>query len=350
MRFTAAALCVFAGTAGWVGTTQAETSEMGGRIAVYTPPAPPAGFDPVAASDADLARYGMPPRPNPFARDGLAYATWSHAMKHAKIRVAPQVRVTRHRHVPAVALRRLPGEQAGTLGSTNWSGEIVLSGASSYGGSSYTEVLAQWLVSAVQQPVGSCSGFDVSSTWVGIDGANGSSSDVVQGGTEADTGCSNGVTTQNFYPWFEWYPDDEYEITNFIMYRGASVFVVVQATGPTTANVTYVNLETENYTIVSVKAPPGTSLKGSSAEWIVERPTINNTIGTLADFGFIQMSSEVAYVANQVNTGSYDVAGAPLGGRTGYMVDMVDSSNNPLATPHALGTTGQYVDVEGAAQ
>ena len=347
MRITLPAICLLSTLTSLSWSAGAQIPDMTG---VFRLPAPPEGFDPVAASNAELARYGFPSRPNPFARGAMPYAVWVRAMRAAKIRVEPQVRVTDRRHVPLIAAHRAGSVQAGTMGSYNWSGELLLSGATGYGASSYTEILAQWLVPAVQEPVGSCAGYDVMATWVGIDGAAGTSSDVLQAGTEGDTGCSNGVTTQNFYPWFEWYPGYEYQITNFVVYRGASVFVVVQAVNPTTANVTFVNLQNNTYVVGQVTAPAGTSLKGSSAEWIVERPSINNVLGTLADFGFEQMSSEIAYVASQINTGNYDVPGAPQGGRTGSAVTMVDAAGNALASSSPLGTYAQFVSVEGAAK
>jgi hypothetical protein len=48
-------------------------------------PAPPAGFNPVAASDADLATYGFPKRP-PLT--STTYAAWANAMTMTKARVA----------------------------------------------------------------------------------------------------------------------------------------------------------------------------------------------------------------------------------------------------------------------
>src|ERR1700757_4782564 len=50
--------------------------------------APPAGFDPIAASDEELAYHGFPPRPNQTT-EPKAYATWAKAMKASKVRVAP---------------------------------------------------------------------------------------------------------------------------------------------------------------------------------------------------------------------------------------------------------------------
>ena len=347
MRAIVPAICLLSSLTCLSWTAGAQTPAAAG---VYRLPAPPEGFDPISASDEALAHYGFPARPNPFARGAMPYATWARAMRAAKIRVEPEVRVTDHRHPPLLAARRQVSAQASTVGSYNWSGQTLLSGATSYGSSSYTEIFAQWLIPAVQQAIGSCGGYDLMATWVGIDGAMNTSGDVLQAGTEGDTACANGVTTQDFYPWFEWYPGYEYQITNFVMYRGASVFVVVQPVSPTAANLTFVNLQNNTYVVGQVTAPAGTSLVGSSAEWIVERPMINNTLGTLADFGLEQMSSEVAYVVNQVNTSNYDVPGAPQGGRTGSSVTMVDTAGNALASSASLGTSAQVISVQGATK
>ena len=42
---------------------------------VFTYPQPPQGFDPLAASDAELAKYGFPPRPDPQKAPAL-YEQW----------------------------------------------------------------------------------------------------------------------------------------------------------------------------------------------------------------------------------------------------------------------------------
>ena len=201
----------------------------------------------------------------------------------------------------------------------------------------------------MQQPPGLCGGTDVSAIWVGIDGIGGSN-DVLQGGTEADASCAGGNTSAVFYPWFEWFPAYEYEITNFPIKAGSPLLVVVQASNATTATVIYVNIETQQYTVAPLSAPAGTSLRGNSAEWIVERPSLGTpgTIGTLADFGMALVTSEVAFLSSEIGTNTYDVPGAPGGGRTGYAITMVDSSSATLAYPRPQGTSAQEVDAAGS--
>jgi hypothetical protein len=315
---------------------------------IYTFPNPPAGFDPLTASQADLATYGLPPRPSPLGRSATAYAIWARIMKAAKHHVMPQIRMTDRRHGPAILRAGIQHASAQT--SLNWSGQVLTSGSTSFGSSAFAEVTAQWVISAVQEPVGSCSGTDVSAIWVGIDGLN--SSDVLQAGTEGDTACSNGVTTQNYYPWFEWYPNYSYEVQNFIEFRGATVYVVVHATSATNGTAMFVNLQTNAYTNVGITAPAGTSLKGNSAEWIVERPTIGQpgTFGTLADFGMIGMTSEIAYTQSGLPSNILDLPGSPGTGQAGVTLTMMNSAGTTLASPMPQGSSAQFVFVEGPTQ
>ena len=309
---------------------------------VYAFPAPPSDFDAVQATDEERARYGLPRRPNPLAKNPVAYQTWLRAMRAARSYVAPQVLATHRRHVQALDVRT--STTAGTFNSQNWAGQAILSSNASYGPNAYTEVLAQWVVSAVQQPPGTCTTTDLSAIWIGIDGIGGSP-DVLQAGTEADANC----TSQVYYPWFEWYPAYGYEITNYPVGPGAPLLVVVQATSATTATVIFVNIESRQYTVAGVTAPAGTTLRGNSVEWIVERPATGSatTLGTLADFGMAMVTSEVAFLSDQLGTSTYDVPGAPGGGRTGYNVTMVDSAGNNLAYPRPDGTSAQEIDAAG---
>ena len=52
---------------------------------IHTYAEPPKGFNPVAATDIELATYGFPPRPDKYA-DSDHYALWERAMSAAKIR------------------------------------------------------------------------------------------------------------------------------------------------------------------------------------------------------------------------------------------------------------------------
>ncbi len=304
----------------------------------------------LTASDADLATYGFPPRPYPFGRSQAAYNAWARGMASAKFRVQPDIRPTGRRHGPAMIVSQARLREAGVATSKNWSGQEIVNTLGAYGASSFGEITAQWAVSAVQQAVGTCSGTDVSATWVGIDGAN-NGKDVFQGGTEADAFCSGGATTRNYYPWFEWYPANEYEITNFASYPGQPIYVVMHATSATAGSAIYVDLETGAYTSVALTAPAGTKLIGNSAEWIEERPSNSkNVIGTLADFGAMWMSSEIVFEESQIGTAAYELPGAPGGSGTAYTLTMLDNNGNTIATSAPQGLSAQVVTVSGSAK
>jgi hypothetical protein len=330
------------------GASAAEAPVWRSLPLVFSYPAPPAGFRPLTASPADLARYGLPPRPVASTHAALPLATWSRAMASAHFAVTPKVARTGRQHIRAIVVTATKVHRAGLMESTNWAGQTLINPVASFGSGSYAEVLAEWQIPAVQDAIGTCGSTAVSSIWVGVDGSS-NSNDVMQAGTEADVTCRGGINYANYYPWFEWYPADEYEITNFPVAPGEAVLVVVQATSATTANATFVDLQSNQYTVVGFSAPAGTTLKGDSAEWIVERPTVNKVLGNLADYGMVWMSSEVAFLDSELNSGSYDVAGTGGPGRTPYSLTMVDSSGNALAYTNLEGTSAQVLAVTGSA-
>ncbi len=313
---------------------------------------PPDGFDALHASDAERAYYGFPRRPAQTGASGAAaYAKWATAMAAARHYVSPEIRVRAHRHGPErAAFGSSPAVRqelraATQVTSSNWTGQYLQNSVINFGSGSFDQILGLWLLPSVQQAVGSCSGTDVSATWVGLDGANGASHDVLQAGTESDVTCTNGVSTPDTYPWFEWYPDYTYEITNFPLSAGSSVFVSVQATSAATGQAMFVNLQTGNYTTEPISPPAGTSLTGNTAEWIMERPTLaDNQPGSLADFGVVMMCYEQAQAANISGSVS---PGSPGAGQGSYLVTMYNSNGANIAQTAAMGPTGQAFSVQG---
>jgi Peptidase A4 family len=246
--------------------------------------APQQGFDPLTASDEDLAYNGFPPRPDQAASP-KAFASWVKAMNASKIRVVPNLNQTNRYSGPAKINKNasLSSDDAGALESFNWSGYVNLSGGSSYGSASFYYVLADFLVPVARQPFGVCTGdWDYSVSWVGIDGWN--SNDVLQAGFEDDAYCS-GSTTATFYsPWYEWYPNNWTNITNLPIAPGDELFVVVWSTSATQGYAYMVNENTDQAVAIGFTAPAGTKLVGNSAEWIVERPTIGGSLATMTNY------------------------------------------------------------------
>ena len=234
---------------------------------------PPAWFNPLTASDEDLAVFGFPPRPDARGAPEI-YKSWQGAMAASKRSIIPELQRTDIFHGPA----QITHVENSTASSKNWSAVVVESGASSYNTTtSFSIVQAEYVVPMASQAFGACTGsWDRSSTWVGIDGDNGSGAkDLFQAGTEADASCVNGIKSQEYYAWIEWVPDKpnlELKLSGLPLFAGDDIFIQVWNTSATQGYVYIVNETTNEYLNLSVPAPSGTKLVGNSAEWVVERP------------------------------------------------------------------------------
>jgi len=251
--------------------------------------APPAGFDAVHASDAALAAYALPPRPD-AARNPVAYGKWKRAMSAMTKRVYGELTMTNRTH--GVAANQGSHRNAGigntTLTSSNWSGFVNLNSTASYNNSSSIYyVYGDFVVPQVTNPT--CSGTDYGSTWVGIDGWG--SGDVLQGGVGYAVSCGN---SPSYNAWVEWYPYNESGISLAVA-PGDDVFVEVFSTSSTVGYVFVENLNAGTYQEYKMAPPSGTKLVGNSAEWIVESPGINGSLATLADYTYDFFVSDFAF-------------------------------------------------------
>jgi len=142
----------------------------------------PKGFDPVAASDMDLAKYGFPPRPS----DASALAHWEKAMKAAKTHWTGELKARPYgsgpmRHGQSLAAGKAAGlsDTVTYYGSSNWSGVASLKSLTKFNAkTSIDVVISEFVVPNSQPPSGACgtsledpNGYYVSS-WNGIDGFN----------------------------------------------------------------------------------------------------------------------------------------------------------------------------------
>ncbi|HJU11700.1 MAG TPA: hypothetical protein VJ728_12525 [Candidatus Binataceae bacterium] len=66
-------LCLMGMAMNTSGHSNVAASKGNGNVITY--PEPPAGFDPYTASNAELAHYGLPPRPDPHKSPEL-YRQW----------------------------------------------------------------------------------------------------------------------------------------------------------------------------------------------------------------------------------------------------------------------------------
>jgi hypothetical protein len=233
-------------------------------------PVPPAHFDPLAASDDQLALFGFPPRPD-ASKDPQGYAFWKKMVTLPVKRIQAQMQLTRIMHGPArdVSVLQQPSTP-GSVGatSTNWGGYVIDDGRDPFK-QAKTYIYGVWVVPFPTQAVGTCNGtWDYSSPWVGFDGW--SSGDVLQAGMDIDAYCSGSTKSQNYAAWYEWYPAGSVYLNNFPITAGDVIYVYVWPTSTTVGNYYIVNLTGQISSGGSFNAPSGTSLVGNSAEWITE--------------------------------------------------------------------------------
>lgn len=279
-----------------------ETSnyDMGnGVVAHYT--VPPAGFDPLTATPAQLQEYDLPAKPTDL--DQLA--TWEQTM--SKLRVAP---------APGF-MAELPDVHA-DVDSPNWSGHVITGSAGSFTstGVDYWEPIY----------MGSACSTNSAVIWGGI-GGYGATDPLGQDGTAYQVpGMSNHQAWYEVYPLVSIIPlplvegAGDYTGALTAWEASSSEYAGYVADGTTGALVPW-----------SITVSPS-YYSGDSADAIAERPTVGGTLTNLSNFG------TMAWNASETN-GVYFSA-FPSGQRK--LVDMVDSGGTLMAQPSVLGTNGSF--------
>lgn len=212
----------------------------------------------------------------------------------------------------------------GEATSRNWSGYVSTSGT-------FSAVAGSWNV-----PSATCPGATTySSEWVGIDGYT--SGTVEQDGTDSD--CNG--TNPTYYAWYETYGAQS---TDPPLNNGNSVSLStgtypVSAGDSMTATVsvvatTYTLAITDNSKGWSFSIPVVWSVPTrSSAEWVVERPSVGGQLASLTNFGVTGFSGATA------STGGSPESISALGG---FGVEMTNNAvSTMLALPGSLTSGGQ---------
>jgi hypothetical protein len=156
-----------------------------------------------------------------------------------------------------------------------------------------TGVNGSWIVPQVEPSQNDT----FSAVWIGIGGFFGHT--LIQTGTEQD--CVNG--TFYYFAWYELLPSDAVTITTIDVSPGDTI----------TASINLVNSAANLWSIYISDLSTGQSFnqdffyKSSrlSAEWIVERPDINDTLSEVANFGNVTLSNCTAAINNEVEAFGY---------------------------------------------
>jgi len=148
---------------------------------------------------------------------------------------------------------------------------------------------------------------DQSAFWIGIDGYN--LNDLVQAGTEQNifdfNFFGNIWTFTNYYAWTEFLPQQGVEqvISNLPVSPGDEMLVTVVFSG-STAYFIVQNLTINEYVLVTT-ASGSTMVSGTTVEWIMERPSVNNIPTDLADYAFAGMRDAFACLSTGPGVPSY---------------------------------------------
>jgi hypothetical protein len=240
---------------------------------IRTHKAPDRHFDPISADISTLKSLGLPlpPEGNP-----ARFERWKSVVGRKLEYIEAEIHLVQGTRKERKALLANPT-------SNNWSGCVTQIRQAN---DMYMSVSAEWNVPSVvapQPPTGQPTNCSV---WIGIDGTNGST-DVFQAGVRCDV-LASGAT--EYYAWVEWFPDGEAKISNFPISPGDHLEVTVNAYDSTNGIIRIQNLTQSKQTSSTISPPPGSKLIGNTAEWIVERPTINGNLSTLANYGSVQFS------------------------------------------------------------
>lgn len=242
---------------------------------------PPPGFDPVRnmADRARLASLGLPPAPDPQA-EPLLYAHWATffapGMQVAGAppppTVPPDCRLGRTR---ILALRRAGPRQASRLSvSGNWSGGWIAANR----GERFRAVAARWRAPSVAAgaPEDAAAEPYRCSIWVGLDGKHRWADSMPQLGTEhtADGG-------QRF--WHQWWirdaTDMQHYVTSLPLDPDDEVLCYLAMLSTTRVVYAFANISKMRVAFRTVSKPDD-PMRGSTAEWVLERPANGQVIGT----------------------------------------------------------------------
>jgi Peptidase A4 family len=183
--------------------------------------------------------------------------------------------------------------------SANWSGYAAATNLNDPQTGSVTAVSGSWIVPTAT--ASSARGTSYSAVWVGIDGF--SDSTVEQIGTSQDV--VNG--TAQYQVWYEMYSSGKQQpeqvISGMTIEPGDSISASVQYissgahAGDFLLSIIDNTRANDSFSIyVSSAQTQSPTAEMSSAEWIVEAPSLGNNVAALADFGSVTFTSATATI------------------------------------------------------
>jgi len=169
-----------------------------------------------------------------------------------------------------------------------------------------------------------------SAMWIGVGGYVDSDNTLIQAGTEQDS--VNGAAI--YSAWYETLPGSSIGISTLSIHPGDRVSVSIML----------VNSGAHTWSIIVSDTTTGQKFQNSltysssrlSAEWIVERPTINGGLSPLTNFGSVTFSNSMAInnaTSESINKFSY------------ARITMIDQQNTQLVSISSLSSDGESFTV-----
>lgn len=331
--------------------------------------------DPMAPSNRELVSRGYPPRPDPV-KSPAPYSRWLKNVSRTFTMVStrrvahPEYSQTRQKHA-AKGQTPAPGRRPAGQALQDMAGSDANSNFYNWTGAYYTNPTAQfayiaadWNVPLVfTLPTGP--GFSAVVEWIGLDNAGG---DLYQAGTGSE--CFNILFWQitTYFMWMESLPWSWWEIPGFPISPGdqisVDIFVANQygttiykdgtwggLTSQDNSVWFYLNNATNGASFLAtyptapetVGGQSSTGFTGLTAEFILERPTINGSYTDLALFLQPALMTSCSYGDAQYGGFQSFPLGAnngipPFDGQLTY-INMIDPNNNnallafPLSIP-----------------
>ncbi len=210
-----------------------------------------------------------------------------------------------------------PNSGAGANSSYNWAGYVATGG-------SFTSVTGSWVIPQIP----ATSGLTGDATWIGIGGVT--STELIQTGTQALTNTNGSAVS--YEAWYEALPGYSQPISITVNPGDLITASVTEQAQNQWAITLRDNTNGQNFQTV---IPYNSSM--SSAEWIEEMPSQQSgAFIPLDNFGTMQFSAGTTVKNGQTLTIAQ--AGA-------QPMTMVNSSQQALATPSALGSDGASFSV-----
>ncbi|MCE5319190.1 MAG: hypothetical protein LLG04_17735 [Parachlamydia sp.] len=207
--------------------------------------------------------------------------------------------------------------------STNWSGYVAVTDFTDPKTHSVSMVSGAWIVPRLTATTGDSS----SAIWVGIDGFADNSPTVEQIGTQQIFAGGSA----SYFAFFEVFPGAAFQLVDFPIRPGDLVGGEVAYVKHDKFFLYIMNFTVGVFTVVPVKVK---GAKRNSAEWIVEAPTVSDTLQSLSNFGsvpFVQCTAKINGDVGSISDDDWENAA----------IIMVSQSNDRKTVPTTLKKDGE---------